>query len=93
MFLAFFSNLDQALNPLGLSRLEMKLQVREIHSRVELLSQQQVLLSQNFQLVAQRLGNMERDLSKLCVMFDQQQYYLGYEVLTADARRHKIGQN
>ena len=70
MFLAFFSNLDQALNPLGLSRLEMKLQVREIQSRLELLSQQQVLLSQNYKLVAQRLGNMEGDLSKLRVMFD-----------------------
>ena len=71
MFLAFFSNLDQALNPLGLSRLEMKLQFHEIQSRVELLSQQQVLLSQNFQLVAQRLGNIEDDLAKLRVMFDQ----------------------
>ena len=49
----------------------MKLQFREIQSRVELLSQQQVLLSQNFQLVAQRLGNIEDDLAKLRVMFDQ----------------------
>ena len=55
LFLAFFSSLDMALNPLGLSRLEIKLQVREVQDQLELISQQQTILSQNYKFIAQSL--------------------------------------
>ena len=66
-----------ALNPLGLSRLEIKLQVREIQDQLELISQQQTLLDQNYKFIARRLdileeigSKMEGDLGKCRKIFD-----------------------
>ena len=77
LFLALFSSVDMALNPLGLSRLEIKLQVREIQDQLELISQQQTLLDQNYIFIARRLENledigskMEGDLGKLQKVLD-----------------------
>ena len=66
-----------ALNPLGLSRMEVKLQVRKIQDQLELLENQQSLLDANYKGIARRLNILEEvgsrregDLEKVRKIFD-----------------------